>query len=126
MENPFPIEPMRPALPQPGRAFITGSQAYGTPTNKSDVDLVILCGTDVVAFLRLIADPEEKKEVAEGYPEGGRESFRFGKLNVICCTDSIELSVWEAGTKLLMSLPAVTREFAVATFKKLRGEIKPQ
>lgn len=66
------------------KAFITGSRAYGTPTEKSDLDLVIL--TDEATKYDL-----EKFSDEEGV-------IRFGKLNIIATTDALEYSVWKVGT----------------------------
>lgn len=98
-------------------AFLTGSQRYGTPKRKSDIDLVVLM------------TPEELNELADiaGYDHETRYdsnsmtfALRFGKLNLICCTTQTQYEVWKDGTDTLVEQSPVTRDTAVELFKKLR------
>jgi hypothetical protein len=62
-------------------AFITGSQAYGTATPESDIDLVCF------------VSEETKRQIIEharGVP------IRFGDLNLILETDLTLYAAWEA------------------------------
>lgn len=91
-----------------GRApFITGSHAYGSPTEDSDIDLVVWAVGDTRAVLE-----------AGGYP------IRFGKLNLILVSDADQWNIWRVGTKALVRLrdsrnSAVSRDEAVAFFISL-------
>lgn len=69
-------------------AFITGSHAYGTPTEDSDVDLVIRCNDATACRLRELSDD----------PTG---AVRFGKLNLVLCTTDEQAAVWRLGTSAL-------------------------
>ncbi len=52
-------------------AFITGSHAYGEPTEKSDIDLVVLVGEDDQSIL------------AESDDNEGIGSIHYSRLNLI-------------------------------------------
>lgn len=70
-------------------AFITGSRVYGKPTPSSDIDLVILVDEQTSTRLQLMArETDEQKPLA----------IRFGRLNLIICTDEAEFAVWKVGT----------------------------
>lgn len=90
--------------------FITGSQAYGTPTKQSDIDLVVH-SQNVPQVLVINSD------------QGGSElgSVKFGKLNLIFANDK-EYDCWKEGTDLLIKRKPVTRDEAKAVFQKLRKE----
>jgi predicted nucleotidyltransferase len=62
-------------------AFITGSQAYGTATPESDIDLV--CFVSEGTKRQII-------ELSRGLP------IRFGNLNLILETDLTLYAAWEA------------------------------
>lgn len=88
-------------------SFITGSQAYGTATEESDVDLV--CFVSEETKQKLI-------ELAGGVP------IRFGKLNLILETTVGMLIAWKAALaecldennrRTANGLPPLTREEAV-------------
>lgn len=88
-------------------AFVTGSQAYGTATKDSDIDLVCLVSSET---------KQQLIDLAGGLP------IRFGKLNLILETDTTKiLAWWEAMAfckesnkyRSLKGLPALTREEAV-------------
>ena len=74
-------------------AFITGSYAYGTPTETSDVDLVVYCD-----------DPNDLSTIKLNF--GNKQSqhmlpIRAGNLNIINCETPEEWSIWKYGTELL-------------------------
>jgi len=84
--------------------FITGSHAYGSPTENSDIDLVVWA----------VGETRAKLEVG-GYP------IRFGRLNLILISDSDQWDIWKIGTEALVKLSksrksAVSRDEAVAFF----------
>lgn len=88
-------------------AFVTGSQAYGTATPDSDIDLV--CFVSEATKQQLI-------EVSGGLP------VRFGKLNLILETKVGKLLAWKAALGAVLEanednkkqgLPPLTREEAV-------------
>lgn len=89
-------------------SFITGSRAYGRPTDGSDVDLVIRVTPATAELLRELA--------------GGKEPVRFGKLNLILCTTDEEFAVWRIGTTEMNQSPMrpYTREAAKRVFDEYR------
>lgn len=90
-------------------AFITGSYAYGKPDRRlhqSDIDLVIFCDEETKALLRT----------------HGGVKMRFGKLQVIPCTNETEYAIWHEGTEKLKTEAPVMRERAVAVFEALEAE----
>src|SRR5437899_12858576 len=101
------------------RSFLTGSHVYGTPKPDSDIDLVVLVSPEHLAKLREFADADYKWN--NDY-HTAKLSFRFGKLNLICCTNEIDFNVWKEGTEKLQEIQPVTREDAVALFTELRGK----
>jgi len=62
-------------------SFITGSHAYGKPTEKSDIDLVLLLEPEVTQFLI-----ENSDDMCI--------PCRFGKLNLVLCKDEREFTAW--------------------------------
>ena len=79
------------------RAFITGSHAYGTPTEESDVDLVILVDWATLDKLNNLSE----KGLNESATDSGDISLRFGKLNLICVADEAIFAAWKLGTAKL-------------------------
>lgn len=72
-------------------ALLTGSRAYGEPTEDSDIDIVIRCGNGVYELLKKHSD-----KCADG-------SIRFGKLNIICCLENEQYQAWYIGTQDLVA-----------------------
>lgn len=105
-----------PKATTPSLAFITGSHAYGAPTESSDVDLVVRCSHETrLALTRLLSDGE----VDEDYGVGVRQ-IKCGDLNVILCSSDHVFDSWAEGTRRLRAMPPpVEREKAVALFKSL-------
>lgn len=93
------------------KAFITGSRAYGKPTEESDLDLVILCTVGTELQLRRFADQLDDSR-----------AIRFGKLNIITCTDDKQYSLWKYCTEYLLAAmkegEKITKGFACKTFEK--------
>ena len=105
------------------KAFITGSHAYGEPTKKSDVDLVVFVSPETMVELRKLAD-RDLSQTEEDYTKLECHSVRFGKLNVLCCITEEAYRTWRRGTKRLKAQAPVSREFACDFFAKLREEAK--
>jgi predicted nucleotidyltransferase len=91
-------------------AFLTGSRAYGTPREDSDVDVVILVSP-------------EAENVLLGLGASGN-GIRFGQLNLIICTEASRFDRWAEVTSQLVSRRPVSREDAIAEFNAagLMGE----
>src|ERR1700731_342638 len=84
----------------PLRSFVTGSHAYGIPNEDSDVDLVVLVTEKDME--RLMASCPDLSDVDKEYMSGAyTQSLRFGKLNLLVCTDERAFDVWRRGTRLL-------------------------
>lgn len=106
------------------KAFVTGSQVYGTPTVRSDIDLVVMVSPDDLKLLKDKAGLQATGDSDPG-PEdigGLSASLKFGKLNLICVTSQKAFNVWKQGTEDLEKRAPVTRDEAVEHFKKLRIE----
>lgn len=88
-------------------AFLTGSWAYGTTHEKSDVDLVIHISE---------ADLERFKSVLSRY-DGviikGKGSIKVGPLNLVCHTDESMVEAWRTATKELEQRRPVTKPEAI-------------
>lgn len=91
------------------KPFITGSFAYGSPDDDSDIDLVVFMTKEIVDFLLTKRDP-------------GRRSIHFGKLNIIPVISEAEYLVWLDGTRELSLRRPVTTEEATAVLDRLRSE----
>lgn len=84
------------------KAFVTGSRAYGKPRRSSDIDLVIFCDEETKALLL----------------KHGGKTFKFGKIQVIPCTDKTTYEIWRKGTEQLVDEAPVMRERAIKVFEK--------
>jgi len=105
------------------KVLLTGSRAYGTPREDSDIDIVMLGETDedynVFVGLKFMANPtiptveECKEQLYAG-------NLKFGRLNLILvnCPDTFD--IWKQGTTLLKEFAPVTRDQAVYVLKGLR------
>ena len=102
------------------RSFITGSYAYGRPTSKSDIDLVVFVDKDDLDKLNQIADKDHPHSEDENYIIAGGTSLRFGKLNLIVCTIQLYFEIWREGTKRLKKKAPVSRDEACRFFDQLR------
>lgn len=113
--SPVKYEPMRSA------ALMTGSHVYGKPRPLSDVDLVIFIDGGVAVDLAsaLMVDVPESK--AGEYPT---IQFKVGDLNLILESDPAKFRAWEEGTKALIAIAPVTREYAVAVFQDLFSAVE--
>lgn len=108
-------------------AFVSGSQRYGTPTEKSDIDLVVLLEDDDDQFDLLgnegesdggDSDPGEECEMTEGRVM----SLRFGNLNLIV-VDKKLYRAWKDATDELVAQKPVTRDEAIAVHRKHRAKV---
>lgn len=111
-------------------AFLTGSQVYGTPTEDSDVDLVIRCDDwTVQQLVELLVQAEDGPM---WYPETEFVSVKVGRLNLLCCLTDTAYAAWRAGTAMCIKktmpedptwfvpVKPLTREEAVAIFSERR------
>lgn len=102
-------------------AFITGSRAYGQPRADSDIDLVIRCDENTAQLLRQVCDNPD----IEGSAGEACNSIRFGKLNLLLCTNDRRFADFVVGTSELQDAAFraehITRQDAVQTFTVLRS-----
>lgn len=101
------------------RPFVTGSHAYGLPSTKSDIDLVVFVTATELDQLSKCAD-EDLSYNAPGYYQLGCRSYRFGGLNMLCCVDENVYRVWWEGTRALKKMKPVSREYACRYMKERR------
>lgn len=87
------------------KAFITGSRAYGTPREDSDIDLAILIDADEGDILWKAGAVE------------GEKTCRFGCLNLLIFNRSDRFNRWAQVTNELRERSPVSREEAVAAFQ---------
>lgn len=90
------------------KAFITGSHAYGTPTEYSDVDLGIAVSKEDYALLWKLKDKN-------------RKGLRFGPLNIVAFNIDDEEALlrfirWRNTNDKLIARKPVTKEEACAAF----------
>ena len=102
------------------RAFITGSRIYGTPSNRSDMDLVIYPTKKDLELLGTLADDTDGSASSE-FPSC---SLRYGRLNLICAKNDDWFLAWWKGTQELIAQKPVTRQTAVETFTRLFNPIR--
>jgi len=100
------------------KAFITGSHAYGTPTEDSDIDLVVQVSPGDLERLAILSGDT----AAEHYGVSGTQYLRFGGLNLLAVDNDIDYQIWLEGTKELVARRPVTRDEAVAVFKRRQKE----
>lgn len=103
-------------------SFVTGSRAYGKPTDTSDIDLVVLVDEEDLARLAAMSDTNKNPNPYLFNPDYGPEvkvkgNFRFGKLNLVALTDKMDFEVWKIITDDLKSRAPVSREYAKEVFK---------
>lgn len=98
-------------------AFVTGSHAYGTPREGSDIDLVVRCSPEDRVLLAAVLGGFTTAVNAEA---GYGVNLRSGPLNLILVEDQRAYDIWAEGTRILKEDAPVTREVACETFKALR------
>ncbi len=98
-------------------SFITGSHVYGTPTEDSEIDLVVF------------VDEATRDKLVE-LSEQGKFPVRYGKLNLLIATTPEEYAVWKEGTAKLLELKevigSVNKEQASVLFDQLREKYEVQ
>ena len=110
----------RGRVANPENALLTGSRVYGTPTEESDVDMVVLMEPSEAIDLALAIGMEVSRAGPNHYP--GLQ-FKVGRLNLIVETDPGWFGVWVVGTAELVKQKPVKREAAVEFFKHLREDL---
>ncbi len=98
-------------------SFITGSRVYGTPTEKSDIDLCVM-----LEELDYYTLNDWSEDAAASV--GGNSSLRFGRLNLIVLSAS-DFEAWREATDILIARKPVTKKEAIAVIeaaKKRRRE----
>jgi predicted nucleotidyltransferase len=115
------------------KAFLTGSQIYGTPRPDSDIDLVVWLSIGDLEKVRELTKPKltiwerisncfvEKEE--DEYHGCDSAVFRFGSLNLLVVTTEKAYNDWRDGTEELRAMSPVTREQAIETFRRKRDRI---
>lgn len=104
------------------QAFVTGSRAYGKPSDRSDIDLVVFCEDEAIETLYAVVNGVAGEE-SDGGPENG--SFMAGRVNLICTSCPITFAVWKEGTETLKRRAEIeerhiTRKEAISHFRSLR------
>lgn len=99
------------------KAFITGSHAYGTPHEESDIDLVVLADGPTIEKLAEVLAFEMGSAV-----DDVDASIKLGKLNLIVCSTEEQWQAWHTGTEQLKARAPVTRDEAKALFEQLLGK----
>lgn len=103
------------------KAFVTGSRAYGTKTEESDLDLAIFIS--IIDLQKLVAFYKEQgHQINHKYGVEKGASFRFGNLNLLCFTEKNEFLAWQEATQTLSEQKPVTRDFAVNTIKNILNQ----
>lgn len=74
------------------RCFVTGSYRYGSPTEQSDIDLVVYGVSDAQAL-------EYVGGWSSDYEHHRQVSLKFGKLNMIVCKDEKLFEAWRVATE---------------------------
>lgn len=111
--------------------LFTGSRRYGTPKPDSDWDWVVQVGRGFRTELRHNAETDCRGEAYPDpkYPGDDRLdiALRFGPVNLICVSTTLQWDVWVEGTNRLVTMAvlyeslgrrrAVTRGQAVGVFK---------
>lgn len=95
---------------------MTGSRAYGTPREDSDIDLVVLITEQQLGKLVASCAIGETKNTTYN---GDKTILRFGRLNLFCMTSFVRYDLWKKGTDELIARRPVTRQEAKDLFIKL-------
>jgi len=86
--------------------FVTGSRAYGTPNEDSDLDVVMLVPCDLMMTL---------------WGLNTSKALRYGRMNIIALNasnpdDCAKFEVWRRVTNELIAERPVSRDAAIARF----------
>ncbi len=100
-------------------SFLTGSRAYGTPREDSDVDLAVLCGCPVA-----LQNLTRYADRAGGSPNG-REGVTlvYGRLNLLLFANPQTFEAWRIATNSLSARGPVSRDEAVLEIGKELGKL---
>jgi len=111
------------------KAFLSGSQVYGEPTEESDIDLIIrMAKKEMDKLIKILSSKGQIQHIDPNY-DNGQVSIKIGTLNLlICYTDKRYLS-WATGTKALRlerrkKGKPLSRERAVEVFSGLRDMLE--
>jgi predicted nucleotidyltransferase len=96
-------------------AFLTGSRVYGTPSLKSDYDLVVLLSKDDACLLRMFDQTEEP------YGDSATYHIRFGQLDLIVCNDENEFENWKKARDFLKKEAPVNKVRAILVHRQCLG-----
>lgn len=80
------------------KPFISGSYAYGSPYDHSDLDVVLKVDDDLLKALIYVSD-QSGSDIGR-YHE--HTSLRFGNLNIIACHTDDAYVKWSLATKQLI------------------------
>lgn len=88
------------------RPFITGSRAYGSPSEDSDLDIVIRCDRYIAAVVESLIGRSTSDYDHESV------SVQCGQVNLHLCTTDREYDRWKLGTRSCEVVAPVDRETA--------------
>lgn len=91
------------------KAFLTGSRVYGTPTEDSDIDLVIYCDTSTKEKLIELSD-------------NGKMPCMFGKLNIIFAINETQYKAWSEAKEHCNLFKPISRELAFEIHDRVRDK----
>lgn len=95
-------------------AFVTGSHAYGTPREDSDLDLVVLVSPADLAILNAVLGTPPPEGVSKTEVS---TSFKIGSVDLITFVDAPAFEAWRGANQALIARKPVTRETAVTEIK---------
>lgn len=101
--------------------FLTGSRVYGTPTETSDLDVVIRCDPYVLAAIEALVG----KSAADYDHES--ISVQCGPVNLHLCPSDREYDRWKQGTRTCEVVAPTDRETAMKLMRVAgvdRGEVR--
>jgi len=91
----------------PTTAFITGSHAYGTPREDSDIDIVVLVDFETAEELERLSKAKPSK-----VPHRPRKIL-LDNVNLVVCTSEFRFGLWKNGTAKCVRKAPITREEAI-------------
>ncbi len=94
----YPLPPSKRDIST--RAFLTGSRAYGTPREDSDIDLCVLLSRDDYHTLKAALPEDAREDMDDGRydEEPGGMNIRFGQLNLLAFNDADIYWAWQEST----------------------------
>lgn len=96
--------------------FLTGSYCYGTPNDKSDIDMVVLCDNkELIQALVMMNEGTDNS----GGPNDNTFSLRFGKLNIIVCLTKNAYCCWNTATIKCIEENPISRDGAIEVFSTI-------